>query len=129
MIYTGCILKNNSIGKRISVMSRHTLNDGITPHPSINCDSYDEWIKILAPSGKLVGGYYRKEIDWDLFSAKYLDELMEREKRLAVEKLAIRALSEDFTLLCIEESPEKCHRRLLAEECKKYLPQIKIQHR
>lgn len=64
MIYTKSILKpkEESDGIRISVMSRHTLNDGITSHPDINESSYDEWLKILAPSDQLVGDYYKRSL-------------------------------------------------------------------
>jgi uncharacterized protein YeaO (DUF488 family) len=110
-------------------MSRHTLNDGITPNTLINKDSYDEWLKILAPSDELVRDYYKRGLGWDLFSIRYLDEIRDEEKGKEVEKLAMRALEEDITLLCIEKIPEKCHRRLLAEECARYLPQIKVVHR
>lgn len=131
MLYTKSILKSNekSDGIRISVMNRHTLNDGITPHPDINDSSYDEWLRILAPSNKLVGNYYKRNLGWDLFSIKYLEEIREGEKMREVEKLAMRTLEENITLLCIELSPERCHRRLLAEECTRYFPQIEVIHR
>ncbi|MEK6914739.1 MAG: DUF488 family protein [Nanoarchaeota archaeon] len=131
MLYTKSILKDKdkSDGVRISVMSRHTLEDGITTHPLINKDSYDEWLKILAPTDFLVGNYYKIGFGWDLFSIEYLEEIREGEKKIEVEKLAMRSLKEDITLLCIEPSPERCHRRLLAEECARYLPQIEVVHR
>jgi uncharacterized protein YeaO (DUF488 family) len=109
-------------GIRISVMSRHTLNDGKTPHPNITKDSYDEWLKILAPSDGLVGDYYKRILGRDLFSIYYLEEIRESEKKIEVEKLAMRALETDITLLCIEIEPEFCHRKLLAEECRSYFP-------
>lgn len=131
MIYTKSILKRKDIsdGVRISVMSRHTLNDGITPHPEIKSDSYDEWLKILAPSDNLVGDYYKRGIGWDLFRIYYLEEIREREKKIEIEKLALRSLDENITLMCIELDPERCHRRLLAEECSNYFPKIEIVHR
>lgn len=46
-----------------------------------------------------------------------------------VEKLAMRSLEENITLLCIKLSPERFHRRLLAEECIRYFPQIEVAHR
>ena len=62
-------------------MSRHTLNYGITSHPEISKDSYDDWLKILAPSDKLVGDYYKRNIGWDLFRIFYLEEIREGEKK------------------------------------------------
>lgn len=133
MIYTKSILKRKDIsdGVRISVMSRHTLcydniNSGIE---EINKDSYDEWLKILVPSDKLVGDYYKRNIGWDLFRIFYLEEIREGEKKIEVEKLALRSLRQDITLLCIELNPERCHRKLLAEECASYFLEINIIHR
>jgi len=62
MLYTKCILSEREIsdGIRISVMSRHTLNDGKTPDTRITKDKYDEWIKFLAPKSKLVRDYHKK---------------------------------------------------------------------
>jgi len=49
--------------KRISVMSRHTLEDSKTPDERIvDGVTFDEWRKEFAPPGKLVGSYYRKEL-------------------------------------------------------------------
>lgn len=49
-------------GNRISIMSRHTLNDGITPHPRINNSSYQEWNKVLATPEKLIGDHYKRNL-------------------------------------------------------------------
>ena len=43
--------------------------------------------------------------------------------------LAARSITEDITILCVEETPEFCHRRLLADECKKYEPNLQVVHR
>jgi len=75
MLYTGCILNDNSVGTRISVMSRHTLNDGKTPDERITESSYDEWMPELAPSARLIGGYYGGQVSWDTFPDMYLGEI------------------------------------------------------
>jgi len=64
MIFTESILneKHSDSGIRISVMSRHTLNDGVTPNPEITSDKYDEHIPKLAPHPKLIGAYYKREL-------------------------------------------------------------------
>lgn len=129
MLYTSCILNDNSFGTRISVMSRHTLNDGKTPDERITENSYDEWCKILAPSDSLIGNYYGGQVFWDTFSVLYTAEIQEGEKKTAVEKLALRAMREDVTILCIEDTHERCHRSLLARECQRYLPQLEVIHR
>jgi len=104
-------------------MSRHTLSDGVTPHPGIRVEFYDEWLAELAPRPNLVGDYYKRGLDWRRFEEGYIEYLRSRVSD-AVKTLANRALVQNITLLCIEETPEKCHRRLLAEECVKHEPTL-----
>jgi uncharacterized protein YeaO (DUF488 family) len=122
MLKTKSILKSkeNSDGLRVSVMSRHTLNDGKTPHPEINESSYDQWLQILSPPTKLLGDYYKRGLSWNEFEQRYLDYIRMPEVQVEVKALAERSLDTVITLLCIEEFPMYCHRRLLAEECKQY---------
>lgn len=131
MLYTKSILKQKtrSDGTRISVMSRHTLEDGITPDMRISNTSYDLWFKMLAPPEKLIGDYYKRGLSWQDFEMKYLAYLRNPEIVIEVENLAMAALKQDITLLCVEETAERCHRRLLAEECRRYDPDLRIEHR
>jgi uncharacterized protein (DUF488 family) len=48
---------------------------------------------------------------------------------ILVNDLAWNALSRDITLLCVEDVAEKCHRKILAGECKKYCSKLEIYHR
>ncbi|MEI7719487.1 MAG: DUF488 domain-containing protein [archaeon] len=113
-------------GVRISVMSRHTLNDGITPHPQITDSNYILWLQILAPPIKLVGDYYKRNLPWEQFAEKYLQYIRQGDAKREVQSLAERSLHHNITFLCIEDSPENCHRRLLAEECKRYEPSLAL---
>ena len=125
-LFTKCILSpiELSDGVRISVMSRHTLNDGITKHPDITALSYDAHFPVYAPSPRLLGDYYKRGLEWSLFERRYREEM--RKKHDLVLELARCAVNLTITLLCIEDSPEKCHRRLLAEECKLLVPELII---
>lgn len=113
-------------GWRISVMSRHTLEDGVTPDERIGQERYNEHMIDLAPSPKLIGDYYKRGLSWEDYKKRYLTELNDPSKTKLVKKLASRALKENITILCIEEKPDFCHRRLLAEECKKYEPELGV---
>ena len=136
MLKTKCILApiENDDGTRISVMSRHTLEDGIRPHPKITRDKYYVQEKILAPPDTLVGEYYRRikqegscqEEVWAWYSEQYLAHLRQPIQQEQVRGLATIGSDNDITILCIEETPEYCHRRLLAEECKELVPELKI---
>lgn len=131
MLYTKCILMPASLddGWRISVMSRHTLNDGITPDPRIQVSGFNEWLLRVAPPAVLVGNYYKRGLSWEDFENRYLDHIRQPHIFELVRGLARGALVSDITLLCIEDTAEYCHRRLLAEECQKYEPLLRILHR
>ena len=118
--------KQESDGLRISIMSRHTLNDGVTPHPQINSSSYDLWMRVFSPPLSLLGDYYEKGLSWDQFEKRYLAYLQTPEVLAQVQTLALTSLDSTITLLCIEQFPDYCHRRLLAEECKKYKPLLEL---
>ena len=120
-LFTKSILapKSETDGTRISVMSRHTLNDGITPNPEITEDSYDEWLPELAPTPKLIGDYYKRGLSWEEFSESFEKLIQEEKRAILIQQIAKRALFETITLMCVEEDPEHCHRKILAEECKK----------
>lgn len=130
MLYTKSILKSKSSrdGLRVSVMSRHTLNDGKTQDTRITIDSYDKWLKELAPPNELVRDYYKGKLDWNEYSKKYLSFLRQEDVSSKVKELAKEALEKDITLLCIEEIPNFCHRRILAEECQRYEPMLKVEN-
>jgi uncharacterized protein (DUF488 family) len=79
----------------------------------------------LAPSNELLDRY-RKDKDWTAYIRDFefvlgstealqtMDELLTREDRVA--------------LLCSEEKPDKCHRRLVAERMKEKSPDLVITH-
>lgn len=102
-------------GTRVSVMSRHTLNDGITPHPQITDEMYDYHMDSLAPPAKLLGDYYKRGLSWQDFEEGYREFLNRDETIQAIECLSYLALNRTVTLLCIEEDDSFCHRRLLIE--------------
>lgn len=107
-------------------MSRHTLNDGITPDAKITEDKYHVWLKKLAPPAKLVGDYYKRGLAWEDFEKKYLQCINTPETRQMIKHLAETATKDNITLLCGDHPPEKCHRRLLAEECKRIMPELEV---
>ena len=86
---------------------------------------FDLWWKELAPSSKLLNDYKRKRINWEEYIPRYNQEVLESHKE-SVKLLAEMAMKKDITLLCYERTPEKCHRRLLAEECEKYQQNLEL---
>ncbi|KKQ35381.1 MAG: hypothetical protein US50_C0016G0011 [Candidatus Nomurabacteria bacterium GW2011_GWB1_37_5] len=130
MLHTKCILspKHASDGIRISVMSRHTLSDGITPDLRIRNNAYEIHLRLLAPSPKLIGNYHKRNLAWADFEKRYLEEIRTAPKNSIIKLIAQMALKEDLTIMCIEDKADFCHRRLLAEECQRYEPALEISH-
>lgn len=126
MLKTKSILSKKEVDDdlRISVMSRHTLKNGKTPNPRIKDNFYDIHKPIFAPPLKLIGDYYKKNLPWEKFEREYLNYL--DSVYIEVEKLSKDAIENNITLLCIESSPKRCHRRLLAEKCKEISPELEI---
>ena len=71
----------------------------------------DEWHRELAPSRELLSDYNKHKIGWPEYEKTYLAEM--KSQTASIRTLAERARRETMTLLCKEETDEKCHRRLL----------------
>lgn len=117
-LQTSCIHgdKQPSEGMSISVMSRHTQSDGVTPDLEIFNHRFEWWFPDLGPPPKLVGAYYRGETSWSAFEVQYLEHIRKAELRDRLRWIAALASNRPVTLLCVEKEPDQCHRRLLAEE-------------
>ena len=83
-----------------------------------------EHILNFAPTKALLDQYRKKQLSWDDYAAAYLHLLEDRAIR---ETLDISELHQ-ACLLCSEHTPERCHRRLLAEYLQAANPQIEIAH-
>ncbi len=131
-VYTKCIYHDPSPedGIRIAVLGRLTENDGKTPVTDfIRGKHFDLWMPILAPSPKLVGSWHRKELtDWAEFTKQYLETIRNPAAAPIIRTVSQLGKNQDITLLCSEETHERCHRSLLAEECKRYESSLSIVH-
>jgi uncharacterized protein (DUF488 family) len=78
----------------------------------------------LAPTKALLSAYRKKEISWSDYEVAYLNLL---DMRRIGDKIEIEKLHQNC-LLCSEHSPEKCHRRLLAEYLQARFNDIEIKH-
>jgi len=85
--------------------------------------SYDHNID-FAPTKELLSNYRNKKINWQEYEIEYLNLL---DMRKVAQKTNIDLLHENC-LLCSEHTPEKCHRRLLAEYLKHVRNDIEIIH-
>lgn len=117
-------------GLRVSIMSRHTENDGETPDLRIvEGISYIKWWKELAPLDNTVGRYYGDRIDFEGLRDEYFERLCSDPFSISRVRQLIRiAEEEDVTVLCKEptEMARKCHRSLLLDFCLDISPGLEI---
>ena len=85
--------------------------------------SYEHSID-FAPTKELLTRYRNKKMTWQEYEVEYLNLL---DLRKVASKTDIEKLHENC-LLCSEHTPEKCHRRLLAEYLKHVKNEIEIIH-
>ena len=78
----------------------------------------------LAPTKEIMDEYKTKKGDWSLYEKKFLKLLSERKAG----KIISRNLLDRACLLCSEDKPEKCHRRLVAEYLNEKLGSIEVNH-
>ena len=80
----------------------------------------------FAPTKEILDNYKKKGATWDQYVEQFLPLM---EKRKAVELFAKMFKNyNSVCLLCSEPTPERCHRRLLAELIHKKNPDAIIKH-
>jgi len=78
----------------------------------------------LAPTQDILDAYKKQKGDWAVYEKRFL-ELM-RERR--IEETVQRSILEDGCLLCSEDKPHHCHRRLVAEYLREKWGDVEIVH-
>jgi len=79
----------------------------------------------LAPTLDILDPYKKqKNGDWPLYERQFLDLMRARR----IEETVSRDLLDSGCLLCSEETPHHCHRRLVAEYFKEKWDGIEIEH-
>lgn len=71
---------------------------------------YDHRLE-LAPTQDMLDQYKKEDGDWSSYERKFLDLISSRR----IEKTIPRDALSDACLLCSEDKPHHCHRRLIAE--------------
>lgn len=67
---------------------------------------------LLCPADAELRAYRNKEIDWDVYESQYKQLLSGRD---LLNKIDLSQWGERPVILCSEETPEYCHRRLAAD--------------
>lgn len=78
----------------------------------------------LAPTQDILDEYKKNKGDWAVYEQKFLQLMRKRE----IEKKIDPAVIADGCLLCSEDKPHHCHRRLVAEYLKSQWSGIEVSH-
>lgn len=78
----------------------------------------------LAPTQDILDEYKKNKGDWSVYEEKFLDLMRRRE----VEKKISPTLIAEGCLLCSEDKPHHCHRRLVAEYLRSQWGEVEISH-
>jgi len=78
----------------------------------------------LAPTPQMLDAYKKHGGDWQVYENEFL-ELM---KSRGIETAVAKEIVSDACLLCSEDKPDQCHRRLVAEYLRDKWGEVEIVH-
>ena len=78
----------------------------------------------LAPTQGMLDEYKKLKGDWNTYEARFLDLMTERH----IEQTVPKEIVAEACLLCSEDKPHHCHRRLVAEYLKKHWGDVDVSH-
>ena len=78
----------------------------------------------LAPTKEMLDAYRKEHRDWQTYEREFL-ALMDARR---VAKLGIKRIMSNACLLCSEDTPDHCHRRLVAEYLRRHWGDVEITH-
>jgi uncharacterized protein (DUF488 family) len=78
----------------------------------------------LAPTQDMLDEYKKQRGDWKTYETRFLELMKQRH----IEKTVPREVVTDGCLLCSEDKPHHCHRRLVAEYLKQHWGDVDIAH-
>lgn len=88
------------------------------------CRAEYETQPLLAPTDEILTAYKKKRIDWKDYEQRFNELLIERK----IEKNLLRERLDHACLLCSEDKPHHCHRRLVAEYLREKWGDVEIRH-
>jgi len=81
-------------------------------------------LPLLASTQQMIDSYKKKRGDWQLYEKQFLELMRERQ----IEREVSREVLGNACLLCSEDKPEHCHRRLVAEYLRDKWSDVEIVH-
>jgi uncharacterized protein (DUF488 family) len=81
-------------------------------------------LPVLAPTQEMLDEYKKETGDWPRYEERFL-ELMRQRK---IETVLSPEIIAESCLLCSEDKPHQCHRRLVAEYLREHWGDVEIRH-
>lgn len=117
------LIKNNSVSRVIDVrlnnvsqLAGFAKRDDLKYFLSELCDADYVHIDDLAPTKSMLDAYKTKAITWDSYADQFLNLMSQRR----IENAINPSLLDGGCLLCSEDKPHHCHRRLVVEYLKQH---------
>jgi uncharacterized protein (DUF488 family) len=107
----------------VSQLAGFAKRDDLRYFSKAICGVEYEHLPELAPTHEMLDDYRRSKSSWSLYAEKFLD-LMARRR---IENIDVFRL-DGGCLLCSEDKPHHCHRRLVAEYLKGKWGDVEIEH-
>ncbi len=108
----------------VSQLAGFTKKDDLRYFTRAICNIEYVHLPELAPTADILDAYKKqKNGDWELYERRFLDLMRSRQ----IENTR-RDILDGGCLLCSEEKPLHCHRRLVAEYLKEHWGDVEIDH-
>lgn len=108
----------------VSQLAGFTKRDDLAYFLKQVCGMDYEHMPDLGPTQELLKAYRDGAVSWEDYETRFLALMAERR----IEELPIRAIMDNACLLCTEETPDQCHRRLVAEYLQGKWGDVEIVH-
>jgi|SRR5215469_3211945 len=108
----------------VSQLAGFTKKDDLRYFAKAICNIEYVHMPALAPTQDMLDEYKKKRGDWRVYERRFLDLINSRR----IEETTSREALDGACLLCSEETPDRCHRRLVAEYLKEKWLDIEILH-
>jgi uncharacterized protein (DUF488 family) len=108
----------------VSQLAGFTKKDDLRYFTKAICNIDYVHMPALAPTKDILDAYKKQKGDWELYERRFLDLMRSRH----IEEKTSRDALDGGCLLCSEEKPDHCHRRLVAEYLKEHWRDVEIEH-
>lgn len=107
----------------VSQLAGFAKRDDLRYFSSTICGMEYKHLPDLAPTQPMLDQYKKNDGDWGQYEIKFLDLMKQRQ----IEAMSKETL-DGGCLLCSEDKPHHCHRRLVAEYLKQHWGNVEILH-